>query len=91
MPRYKPVHKGLKLLPVDFDKQIQPGSFEFALCYLIDHELDLSAFHARYKNDYEGAPGIKGARLNFLRYTWFSSDCLARWLNAFSQGDSQWA
>ena len=28
MPRYKPIHKGLKLLPVDFDKQVQPGSFE---------------------------------------------------------------
>lgn len=53
MPRYKPVHQGLKLLPVDFDKQIQPGSFEYALCYLVDRELDLAAFHARYKNDQE--------------------------------------
>jgi hypothetical protein len=42
MPRYKPAQKGLKLLPVDFDKQLQPGSFEYALCYLVDHELDLS-------------------------------------------------
>lgn len=30
MPRFKPVHKGLKLLPVDFNKQVQPGSFEHA-------------------------------------------------------------
>ena len=22
MPRFKPIHKGLKLLPVDFDRQI---------------------------------------------------------------------
>jgi hypothetical protein len=29
-PRCKPVHQGLKLLPVDFDKQVQPGSFEHA-------------------------------------------------------------
>lgn len=63
MPRYKPVHKGLKLLPVDFDKQVQPGSFEYALCYLVDHELDLSAFHARYKNDDEGAPAFDPAVL----------------------------
>jgi len=63
MPRFKPVHKGLKLLPVDFDKQIQPGSFEFALCYLIDHELDLAPFHARYRNDYEGAPAFDPAVL----------------------------
>ncbi len=63
MPRFKPVHKGLKLLPVDFDKQIQAGSFEFALCYLIDQELDLSPFHARYRNDYEGAPAYDPAVL----------------------------
>lgn len=58
MARYKPIHKGLKLLPVDFDRQVQPGSFEHALCYLVDHELDLSPFHARYKNDREGAPAF---------------------------------
>ena len=50
MPRFKAVHRGLKLLPVDFDKQVQPGSFEYALCYLVDHELDLSSFHARYRS-----------------------------------------
>jgi transposase len=63
MPRFKPVHQGLKLLPVDFDKQILPGSFEHALCYLIDHELDLTAFHARYKNDHEGASAFDPAVL----------------------------
>lgn len=63
MPRYKPIHKGLKLLPVDFDKQVQPGSFEHALCTLIDHELDLSGFHARYRNDVEGAPAFDPAVL----------------------------
>jgi transposase len=55
MARFKPIHKGLKLLPVDFDRQIIPGSFEYALCHLVDSELDLSSFHARYKNDAEGA------------------------------------
>ncbi len=51
MARFKPVHRGLKLLPVDFDKQVLPGSFEHALCYLVDHEFDLSGFHSRYQND----------------------------------------
>lgn len=55
MARFKTVHKGLIMLPVDLDRQVQPGSFEHALCYLIDHELDLSSFHARYRNDAEGA------------------------------------
>lgn len=63
MPRFKPIHRGLKLLPVDFDKQVQPGSFEHALCQLVDHELDLSPFHARYKNDLEGAPAYDPAVL----------------------------
>lgn len=63
MPRFKPIHRGLKLLPVDFDKQVQPGSFEYALCQLVDHELDLAAFHARYKNDVEGAPAYDPAVL----------------------------
>jgi len=63
MPRFKPVHKGLKLLPVDFDKQVQPGSFEHALCHLVDNELDLSGFRARFKNDSEGASAFDPAVL----------------------------
>jgi len=54
MARYKSTHKGLKLLPVDFDRQVLPGSFEHALYYLVDHELDLAPFHLRYKNDDHG-------------------------------------
>ena len=63
MPRFKPVHKGLKLLPVDFDKQVIPGSFEHALCHLVDHELDLSEFCARYQNHDEGATAYDPAVL----------------------------
>jgi len=63
MARFKPIHKGLKLLPVDFDRQVIPGSFEHALCHLVDHELDLSAFHTRYKNDVEGASAYDPAVL----------------------------
>ena len=36
-------------------EQIQLGTFEFALDHLIDHELDLSALDARFKNDDSGA------------------------------------
>lgn len=55
MARFKSIHLGLKMLPVDFDRQIVPGTFEHARCYLIDHELDLSEFEARYRNDACGA------------------------------------
>ena len=63
MPRFKTVHRGLKLLPIDFDKQLLPGTFEHALCYLVDHELDLADFHSRYRNSTEGAPAYDPAVL----------------------------
>ena len=43
MARFKPVQKGLMLLPVNFSEQIVPGTFEHALCYLVDQELDLTS------------------------------------------------
>ncbi|MDH4164769.1 MAG: transposase, partial [Nitrospirota bacterium] len=45
-----------KFIPLSFDKQIIPGTFEHTLHYLIDNEIDLSAFDLRYKNDETGAP-----------------------------------
>jgi len=63
MARYKSIHKGLKLLPVDFDRQVIPGSFEHALCHLVDNELDLASFHSRYKNDDNGASAFDPAVL----------------------------
>ncbi len=45
-----------KFIPINFDKQILHGTFEHTLHYLIDNELDLSAFDLRYKNDETGAP-----------------------------------
>jgi len=56
VPRYKPDLSGQsQLVPVDFAKQVLPGTFEHALAHLIDHKLDCSAFDARYSNDETGA------------------------------------
>lgn len=55
MPRYKPCERHSLLLPVVLSEQIVPGSFAFALDYLVDHELDLSAMDAKFKNDQVGA------------------------------------
>jgi transposase len=55
MPRYKPVDRSPRLLPVVLDEQIQRGTFEFALDLLVDHELDLSGLDARFSNDETGA------------------------------------
>jgi transposase len=56
MARYRDVDMQPKFIPVDFAKQILPGTFEHALHVLIDDELDLSPFSAALKNDLTGAP-----------------------------------
>ena len=56
MPRYKPVNLAQDaFVPVCFEKQILPGSFEYALHHLMEHRVDLSAFDAHYDNDARGA------------------------------------
>jgi transposase len=44
-------------LTVRLEEQLLPGTFEFALDYLID-QLDLSSFDAAFRNDRNGAPGL---------------------------------
>ena len=54
MARYKLQDHNSLLLPVVLSEQILPGSFAFALNYLVDHELDLSALDAQFNNDEVG-------------------------------------
>jgi transposase len=61
MARYKVVDRSPRFLPVVLDAQLMAGSFEYALDYLIDHELDLTALHARHVNDETGAPAYDPA------------------------------
>ena len=49
------------MIPVCFDRQIQPGSFEFALNYIVDNELDLTTFDEQFNNDLTGAPAYDPA------------------------------
>jgi hypothetical protein len=43
MARYKPYsYEQAKLIPLSFSHQIQPGSFEYALSYIVDVGIDLS-------------------------------------------------
>ena len=56
MARYKPYSYAQgKFIPIHFAKQILPGTFEYSLNRLIDHELELSLFDARFRNDENGA------------------------------------
>ena len=56
MARYKSYSYAQgKFIPVYFEKQIIPGTFEYSLNHLVDHELDLSIFDNRYRNEETGA------------------------------------
>lgn len=56
MPRDEPQDCNSLLLTVVLSERIiTGGSFAFALNYLVDSELDLSALDAKFKNDDTGA------------------------------------
>lgn len=55
MARYKIIDRSPRFLPVVLDAQLMSGSFEYALDYLIDHQLDLGALDRRYRNDDTGS------------------------------------
>jgi hypothetical protein len=64
MPNYKPYNLDqTKLIPVDFHRQIQPGTFEFTLHLIIEEDVDLSVFDSYYRNDDTGAPAYDPAML----------------------------
>jgi transposase len=64
MARFKDYdYRQTKMLPVSFDRQVLPGTFEYTLNRLIDDEIDLSVFEERYANDEGGAPAYDPAIL----------------------------
>jgi transposase len=63
MARYKHVDTSPRLLPVDLARQLLPGTLEHALNHLLDHEIDLSCFDARFCNDETGATAYPPAML----------------------------
>ena len=64
MARFKDYdYRQTKMLPVKFEEQILPGTFEYTLNPLIDESIDLSVFETRYRNDAGGAPAYDPAIL----------------------------
>jgi transposase len=57
MARYKPVDYAQgQFISVSFEHQILPGTFEYALSYIVDNKLDFAALDAAHANDDAGAP-----------------------------------
>jgi transposase len=63
MARYKHIDTSPRFLAVDLQRQLLPGTFEHALNHLIDHELDLTGFDTRFRNDLTGAAAYPPAML----------------------------
>ncbi len=64
MGRYKEYsYEQTVFLPINFNKQILPGTFEYTLTNLIDKEIDLSLFYKRVHNDETEAPAYDPAIL----------------------------
>jgi transposase len=55
MPKFIPYdyHQNTMVV-INFDDQLQSGTFEHAIHYLIHHKLDLSIFNFAYKNEVTG-------------------------------------
>ena len=59
MPRFRtPDLKQRLMLPVSLEDQIVPGTLEYAIHDVVEHRLDLTPFHARFRNDQTGRPAI---------------------------------
>lgn len=64
MPNYKPYnYNQSSMVVINYQEQLQAGTFEHALHHLIDTRLDLSVFYPRYKNDETGRPAYDPAIL----------------------------
>lgn len=51
------------MVVINFQDQLQTGTFEYALHYLVEKKLNLSVFHPDYKNDVNGRPAYDPAIL----------------------------
>ena len=57
MARYKRVDYAQgQFIPIAFEQQILPGTFEHALSYIVDNKLDFSVLDGVRRNDASGAP-----------------------------------
>ena len=60
MPRFKPYNYDQDaIVVVNYQEQLQPGTFEHAVHYLIEHKLDLTVILSpSYRNDDTGRHGL---------------------------------
>lgn len=64
MPKFIPYdYNQSSVVVINYLDQLQAGTFEHAVHYLIDNRVDLSVFYPKYKNDDNGRPAFDPAIL----------------------------
>ena len=64
MPKFIPYnYRQNIMLAINFEDQLQPGTFEHAIHHLVSNKLDLSIFNDQFKNDDQGRPAYDPAIL----------------------------
>lgn len=64
MPNFIPYdYNQSAMVVINFQDQLQPGTFEHAIHFLITNKLDLSVYFSAYKNQYNGRPAYDPAIL----------------------------
>ena len=64
MPKFKHYdYNQSAMVVINYEEQLQPGTFEHAIHYLIDNKLDLSVYYPNYNNDDGGRPAYDPAIL----------------------------
>jgi len=64
MPKFIPYnYDQTSMVVINYKDQLQPGTFEHAVHFLIDSKLDLSIFYPNYKNEDGGRPAYDPALL----------------------------
>jgi len=59
MARFKPYkYDQMVMVPISFQNQLEPGTFEHTINELVERHIDLSVFEGRYQNDNSGARAI---------------------------------
>src|SRR5690606_37981259 len=64
MPNFKSYdYNQSSMVVINYQDQLQAGTFEHAIHYLVSERMDLSAFHPKYKNDRGGRAAYNPAIL----------------------------
>lgn len=64
MPKFKPYdYRQSSMVVINYEDQLQQGTFEYAIHYLIENRISTSIFHDAYENDSNGRPAYDPAIL----------------------------